>query len=418
MRHLLTILAALFVCAAPAQAQTLKSLMFNSTNGQVVANTGTNVLTFPFYIRIADGGGIESTYSGTSIDFDGEFLNLIGGSAVNILSPNGIGFIHTNSAGATRTNLGLGATNNVVFNHLIAGATNQPAQLLGNIIAQNGTGEELHINSGGFTFYQGTNAGGYFAVEERSIGGGAWIWDSPFTFANPSIAATTRTNLGATVIGNAVFTATNAVAARQALGLQSYTNTLTNSVNDVEIGSTVSNVTIGWTIAPTDATYAVRTLVGASQTNSITNNSSTLARTGLALTSNTTWTLTVGDGLGVTNTATTSVNFLNYMIWGRSTNTTLDNTAIQNLHTNGGGSSRAFATSRARSFTMDGGGQFIFIAYPAGFGSASFTVGGLPNTAFTLTTNSYTNASGYVTNYLIYRTDTIQNGTGINFVVQ
>ena len=46
MRHLLTILAALLLCSAPLHAQTLKSLMYNSTNGQVVANTGTNVLTF------------------------------------------------------------------------------------------------------------------------------------------------------------------------------------------------------------------------------------------------------------------------------------------------------------------------------------------------------------------------------------
>lgn len=46
MRHILIILSALFVCSVPIHAQTLKSLMFNSTNGQVVANTGTNVLTF------------------------------------------------------------------------------------------------------------------------------------------------------------------------------------------------------------------------------------------------------------------------------------------------------------------------------------------------------------------------------------
>lgn len=340
MRHLLTILAAACFLAAPASAQTLKSLMY-STNGQVVY-TGTNALTF-----------------------------------TNALS------FGTNAA-ATRNNLGLGEASEVEFESVTLGET---------VISAN----EIRW-SGNLVFN----------IEESRFAG-ALSFDLP---------GPTRTNLGATTIGSAVFTAANATSARQALGLQSYTNTLTNSVNDVEIGSTVSGVTLGWTIAPTDATYAVRTLVGASQSNSITNNSSTLARTGLALTSNTTWTLTVGDGLGITNTATTSINFLNYMIWGRSANSTLSNAAIQTLHTNGGGSSRAFATSRSRLFTMDGGGQFIFIAYPAGFGSASFTVGGLPNTAFTLTTNSYTNASGYVTNYLIYRTDTIQNGTGINFVVQ
>lgn len=331
MRHFLTILAALLICA-PVQAQTLKSLMFNTTNGQVVYS-GTNLLTF------------TNTASFPNIQIQTFALGVSTGFVVS--QAQGLRLAGTNVSTAT------------------------PA------------------------FYG---------------------WDG---FQSTAFSAgQTRANLGATTIGSAVFTAANATAARQALGLQSYTNTLTNSVNDVEIGSTVSNVTIGWTIAPTDATYAVRTLVGASQTNSITNNSSTLASTGLALTSNTSWTLTVGDGLGATNTATTSVNFLNYMIWGRSTNTTLSNTTIQTLDTTGGGASRAFATSRSRSFTMDGGGQFIFIAYPAGFGSASFTVGGLPNTAFTLTTNSYTNASGYVTNYLIYRTDTIQNGTGINFVVQ
>jgi hypothetical protein len=286
---------------------------------------------------------------------------------------------------AVRTSLGLGASQTVTFGELVVR-------------------EDTNLTSI------------RLSVDPVEVAFGAPI---VFAFTNATEnAATSRTNLGATTIGNAVFTATNAVAARQALGLQTYTLTLTNSVNDVEIGSTVSNVTVGWTIAPTNATYAVRTLIGAGQTNSITNNGSTLALTGLALTSNTTWTLTVGDGLGVTNTATTAVNFLNYMIWGRSTNTTLSNSNIETLHTTGGGASRAFATSRSRSFTMDGGANYIFIAYPEGFGAASFTVGGLPNTAFTLSTNSYTNASGYVTNYLIYRTDTIQNGTGINFVVQ
>ena len=51
MRHLLAILAALCLLAAPAAAQTMKALMFNSTNGQVVANTSvlsfTNEVVFP-----------------------------------------------------------------------------------------------------------------------------------------------------------------------------------------------------------------------------------------------------------------------------------------------------------------------------------------------------------------------------------
>jgi hypothetical protein len=275
-------------------------------------------------------------------------------------------------------------------------------------------GDDVSINTSASINYDG---GEVINLEDRQLVGN-WAVAGGLSFFNTTNAAITRTNLGATTLGDAIFTATNQVSARQALGLQTYTNTLTNSVGTVEIGSTVSNVTVGWTISPTNATYALRQLVGAGATNTITNNASTLAFSNLSLSNDTTWTLTVGDGQGVTNTATTSVLFQNYMIWGRSTNTTLDNAALQSLHTSGGGANRAFSTSRNRSITLDGGGQYLYIAYPAGFGAATFTVGGLPNSAWTVSTNSYTNASGYATNYLIYRTDTIQNGTGINIVVQ
>lgn len=219
--------------------------------------------------------------------------------------------------------------------------------------------------------------------------------------------------------------ATNAIGIRQAIGLQSYTTTLTNSVNNVEIGSAVSNVILGWTIAPTEASYAVRSLVGANQTNTITNNIATLARSNLTLTSNTIWTLTVGDGFGVTNTVTTSVAFLNYMIWGRSTNTTLSNSNLQTLHDTGGNSGRAFSTTRSRSFTMDGGARYLYIAYPLSFGNA--VAGGVTNAMivdgnvfnnFVVTTNVYTNAQGFTNAYLIYRTVNIINGSGVAFTVQ
>lgn len=296
------------------------------------------------------------------------------------------------------------------------------------------TMKSLMYNTNGVVVYSGTNvltftnsisfAQGDFQITES----GALNWSGanrieletytlygPWTFDQPT---NVRASLGFSTNLNTLWTSTNTIAARQALGLQSYTNTLTNSVGDVEIGSTVNSVTIGWMISPTNATYALRQLVGSGQTNTITNNSATLTLTSLELTNNTTWTLTVGDGSGVTNTATASVNFYNYMTWGRSTNTSLNNAQIQSLHTSGGGASRALSTSRSRSITMDGGGQYLYIAYPQGFGAASFVVGGLPNSAFTAFTNSYTNANGYVTNYLIYRTDTIQNGTGINIVIQ
>jgi len=326
MKYLATLLLILGF-GLSAFGQTIKSLGYNATNGQVVANTGTNVLKFTNNITLDAGEG------GMQFRILGDGVAIFSGAA----------------------------------------------------------GEDiLTIPADDYPLFAGP------------------YWSDP----------TIRQSFGFSTNLNTLWTATNTIAARQALGLQSYTNSLTNSVGDVEIGSTVNSVTIGWTISPTNATYALRQLVGAGQTNTITNNSSTLALTSLGLTNATTWTLTVGDGSGVTNTVTTSVNFYNYMTWGRSTNTSLNNAQIQSLHTSGGGASRALSTSRSRSITMDGGGQYLYIAYPQGFGAASFVVGGLPNSAFTAFTNSYTNANGYVTNYLIYRTDTIQNGTGINIVIQ
>lgn len=60
MRHLLLILAALCLLAAPAAAQTMKALMYN-TNGVVV--TGTNALTFTNQINFS-GGDVQITPGG------------------------------------------------------------------------------------------------------------------------------------------------------------------------------------------------------------------------------------------------------------------------------------------------------------------------------------------------------------------
>jgi hypothetical protein len=334
MRHLLAILAALILCTAPVQSQTLKSLMYNTTNGQVVANTGTNNLTF-----------------NDSAKFNG------------------------------------GITVSDVF------------------------------------------ASGFETLPNTEI----QITDEGIDFNTTSSAATTRANLGATTIGSAVFTAANAVAARQALGLQSYTITLTNSLNVLEIGSSYTTVNYGWSIQPTNAVFAVRQLesTGAG-TNplpfslSLTNNTGSSSTTfGAPITNDRTWTLRVEDGLGITNTVVSTILFQNYMIWGRSANTTLSNAEIQTLHTNGGGSSRAFATSRSRSFTMDGGGQYLYVAYPLSFGSA--TAGGVTHAMivdgnvfnnFVVTTNTYVNPQGFTNTYLVYRTANIINGSGVAFTVQ
>jgi hypothetical protein len=159
MRHLLTLLAALLLCSAPAQAQTIKTLGYNTTNGQVVY-TGTNVLTFTGGngIVINGGGGQAITANSSGINFEtgpnGSVLNIpaddtvqLGGGVWNDPSVrSSLGFstnlntlwtaTNTSNArsavglGATwltntnvtnfRTEIGLGAANNVTFDSVSA----------------------------------------------------------------------------------------------------------------------------------------------------------------------------------------------------------------------------------------------------------------------------------------------------------
>jgi hypothetical protein len=102
------LLLAAALAATPAAGQTIKSLGFNTTNGQVVANTGTNVLTFTNSVYI---GGSVRILDGTNKAF--EFPN-----DAEAEFSYAISFLNTNAAATTRTNLGLGATNYPAFRGL------------------------------------------------------------------------------------------------------------------------------------------------------------------------------------------------------------------------------------------------------------------------------------------------------------
>ena len=121
MKHLLTLLAALTILVSPAAAQTIKSLGFNTTNGRVVANTGTNVLTFTNSIKFGNGSliGEYGIYFGTTNDFginleEAKIVSISNnpildfGDGSNIQANWPISFLNTNASRTTRTNLGVG----------------------------------------------------------------------------------------------------------------------------------------------------------------------------------------------------------------------------------------------------------------------------------------------------------------------
>jgi len=143
MRHILTILSAFAVLAAPAFGQTVKALSYNVSNNTVVQ---TQRITFP-QIGIASGTAATPslTYTSGTNSFGtfaasqlgiGPYLGFsVDGTRRFFISTNTIraelpiSFGNTTNSDETRTNLGLGLpaltnTSNVTTMRALAGSTN------------------------------------------------------------------------------------------------------------------------------------------------------------------------------------------------------------------------------------------------------------------------------------------------------
>jgi hypothetical protein len=125
MKTLLATLLLATLCAATGYGQTLKSVMFNTTNNTVVS---TNRVIFPLLgvaggtagtpsLTYASGTNLFGTFASTQVGI-GPFLGFsVDGARRFFISTNtiraelAISFDSTNTAAATRTNLGLYNTN-------------------------------------------------------------------------------------------------------------------------------------------------------------------------------------------------------------------------------------------------------------------------------------------------------------------
>jgi hypothetical protein len=119
MKTLLTILF-VTLCAATSYGQTMKALMFNASNNQVVASTGTNNLTFTNNVNLPSGSllrfnsgashidetGFYATQYGSFFSFEEQRLRM---NDANVFEWDANGVVTFGNAPATRTNLGLGA---------------------------------------------------------------------------------------------------------------------------------------------------------------------------------------------------------------------------------------------------------------------------------------------------------------------
>ena len=159
-----------------------------------------------------------------------------------------------------------------------------------------------------------------------------------------------------------------------------------------EVGETVSNIVFNWT---TNKDVTTQTLTDCT----INSNSRTATYTN-DITSNKTFTLTIGDGQN-TASKNISISFRNKIYYGSaSIPNSFDSAFILGL------SNKQFATGKNGTYTVNvANNEYGFLAFPSSFGNiSSVYIGGFDTEVVNCGTISFTNASGGTTNYNIYRT--------------
>lgn len=165
---------------------------------------------------------------------------------------------------------------------------------------------------------------------------------------------------------------------------------ISSTVTKAEMGSAVNNVTISWAV---NKTPKAQTLDGAS----IAVDQRSVALTGQRITANKTFTVKVTDERNATDTATTSISFLNGVYYGAAAKPiTLDSAFIRGL-------TKELSNTRGRLINVDAGeGKNIWYALPVRLGACAFTVGGFSGGFELVDTIPFTNASGYTESYYVY----------------
>lgn len=181
-----------------------------------------------------------------------------------------------------------------------------------------------------------------------------------------------------------------------------------NNVGTVEKGTIVSSVTLSWSYNKTPTSQSLSTS-GTPAIPALNISDRSYVYTN-PITSNKTFSLSYSDGK-TSPTTSTSVNFLNKRYYGVSSKTDVSSQSALSLLV--GDLSGELSSSRAQSRTLSGNNQYMYFMYPASFGLATFKVNGLQNTAWELSSVSFTNSKGYTENYYIYRSTYLQSGSGI-----
>lgn len=174
---------------------------------------------------------------------------------------------------------------------------------------------------------------------------------------------------------------------------------ITDNVVTVEMGAVVNDVTVIWTLNKEPAS---QTLDGVDADVS----ARSKVFTGLNLTANKTFTLSVTDERGATDSASTAISFLNGVYYGvLESGAEADSAAILTL-------TRKLQGSKGITFTVNAGAtQKIVYAIPTRYGTPNFNVGGFDGGFAKVKTFDFTNASGYTESYDVWLSENVGLGS-------
>lgn len=159
-----------------------------------------------------------------------------------------------------------------------------------------------------------------------------------------------------------------------------------------EIGQKVASIVFNWTTNKDVTSQSLTDCTITAEDRTATYNTE--------LSSNKTFTLTIGDGEN-TDSKSISIAFRNKIYFGGAAEPgDYDSAFILGL------AKSQFATSKAGSFAMTvGAGEYGYLAFPKSFGSlSSVKIGGFDTDVISCGDIAFTNASGGVVTYSIYRT--------------
>lgn len=170
-------------------------------------------------------------------------------------------------------------------------------------------------------------------------------------------------------------------------------SSFTNNVNTVEMGSTVTDVTLSWVLNKEPESQKV-------DNETVEKSNRTKQFTGQEIKTDKTYTLSATDEREKTVTKTTKITFLNGVYWGvGESKDAFDSAFILSL-------TKGLQANRTKTFTVNAGsGQHIYYAVPSRYGACSFNVGGFDGGFAKVATIEFTNDSGYAEDYDIYKSD-------------